>query len=66
MQNTLISRLGFAMIAVGGLLGILQSQTTIFDAIAKSVVIRLGGALLMIAGAIVVGVVALKQRSASA
>lgn len=62
MRNTIFTRLGFAMIVIGGLLGLLQSQTTIFDAVDEPAVIGFGGGLLMIAGVVVLGVVMLKRR----
>lgn len=54
------------MIAIGGGLAILQSETAIFDAIAAPGAIGLVGGLLMLVGVVVVSIVALKQRSATA
>lgn len=65
MRNTILSRLGFIMVVIGGLLALFQSQTTVFGGIAESAVIGLGGGLLMVAGIVVVSVVTLKQRVSS-
>lgn len=62
MLENITARVGYAMSALGALLALLTSQTTIFGRPTEPTVVGLGSGFLMLAG-VVVSVVALKRRA---